>query len=552
MPVKAHIVINIVQLSSLLFSSIMSIVPTPSAEIVGTLALPLYAPLIGSLLMGIETASEAVADSSAAADQFTMTMADRVPAMEVTDGASIFVPLDQPIIGEANFTFLCDCRFAILRFRGRPGLHSTFAEIIGYSAGDFDRPLALGSLVTFATAVNLFVAKGDLLKAIQSPDTEKESGPELKKQKTGTSGQQSGVGVLPSATTTGEKIPLHITDLEGVVRLTRNKTDLHSREKDLRFGFRAVDSQRWVHLMGGDWCLQPIEYARMVTEQSQTRSVNRDPAFSSCGLLARVEELIFINNSDKVKAFLSGNICTGAGASVEMDDFTVHLICTLSKVDISRNRNLIGAIKNLGLLMEVYLSSQYKGVFSSFIEHLEGSDQPFELVSAGYLKYSIELVLRNFFRTVRSKKSVDPPFVAIASPNECAIYMTDLFHGLFIHLSDHGERKLGEERVALSKERAKVIAIVDKCPQPDKVVARKAAAVKPAVGKKSRCFNFFGQSINAIHAKTKKPYLCDNVECVHSHQPVKGKTKTELISIADAMPYHSKADCRAAIEKMSF
>ena len=362
------------------------------------------------------------------------------------------------------------------------------------------------------------------------------------------------MGVLPSATTAGEKIPLHITDLEGVVRLTRNKTDLHSREKDLRFGFRAVDSLRWVHLMGGDWCLQPVEYARMIIEQSQTRSSNRDPAFSSCGLLARIEELEFLNNSEKIKAFLSGIICTGAGVSVELEDFTVANcpICSLSKVDIFRNKNLIGAIKNLGLLMEVYLSSLYKGVFSIFIEHLEGSDQPFELVSAGYLRHSIELVLRNFFRTVRTKKSVDPPFVAISSPNECAIYMTDVFNILYMHLSYHGERKLGEERVALSRERAKLSAIVDKGPQPDKVKAQKAAAVKPAAGKKSRCFNYFGQSINAIHAKTKKPYQCDIAECVHSHLPVKGKTKNELISIADAMPYHSKADCRAAIEKMSY
>ena len=120
----------------------MSIVLAPSAEIVGTLALPLYATLTGSLLMGIETASEAVADSSAAADQFTMTMADRVSAMEVTDGASIFVPLNQPIIGEVSFTYICDCQFAVLRLRGRPGLHSTFAEVIGYSTGDFDRPVS--------------------------------------------------------------------------------------------------------------------------------------------------------------------------------------------------------------------------------------------------------------------------------------------------------------------------------------------------------------------------------------------------------------------------
>ena len=357
------------------------------------------------------------------------------------------------------------------------------------------------------------------------------------------------MGDLPSATTSGEKIPLHITDLEGVVRLTRNKTDLHSREKDLRFGFRAVDNQRWVHLMGGDWTLQPIEYTRMVTEQSQTRSGNRDPAFLSCGLLARVEELEFIKNTEKMKAFLSGNICTGAGISAELEDFSTSNcpICSLSKVDLLRNKNLIIALKNLGLLMEVYFSSLYKGVFSIFIEHLEGWDQPFELVSAGYLKYSIELVLRNFFRSIRSKKSVDPPFVAISSPNECGIYMTKLLNDLSTHLSDHGERKLGEERVALSKERAKPTV---------EVKAAKAAEIKtkPTVtptGKRSRCFIFFGQSLNAIHAKNKKPYQCDNAECVHSHLSIKGKTKAELIGIADAMPYHSKANCRAAIEKMS-
>ena len=82
------------------------------------------------------------------------------------------MPLNQPIIGDASFTILCDCQFAVLRLRGRPGLHSTFAEVIGYSTGDFDRPLAVGTLVKFMTAVNFLVARGDLLTAIQSPETE--------------------------------------------------------------------------------------------------------------------------------------------------------------------------------------------------------------------------------------------------------------------------------------------------------------------------------------------------------------------------------------------
>ena len=101
----------------------------------------------------------------------------------------------------------------------------------------------------------------------------------------------------------------------------------------------------------------------MVTEQSQTRSGNRDPAFSSCGLLSRVEELDVVKNAEKIKAFLSGNICMGAGMSAELEDSsTLNCpICSLSKVDLLRNKNLIIALKNLGLLIEVYFSSLYKG-----------------------------------------------------------------------------------------------------------------------------------------------------------------------------------------------
>ena len=80
-----------------------------------------------------------------------------------------------------------------------------------------ERPLALGAMVTFKTTEFYLVAKGDLLAVSQplpsTKTTDPEPEPEQKRQRVG---QQLGVGELPL--TTGERAPIHITDLEGVKR----------------------------------------------------------------------------------------------------------------------------------------------------------------------------------------------------------------------------------------------------------------------------------------------------------------------------------------------
>ena len=79
-----------------------------------------------------------------------------------------------------------------------------------------------------------------------------------------------------------------IIKLEGVKHPTRNKSDLGIQKKDLRFLFRALDTERWVFAMGADFLLQSEEYSCMITEQGRTRCDQRNSAFESCGLLDRI------------------------------------------------------------------------------------------------------------------------------------------------------------------------------------------------------------------------------------------------------------------------
>ena len=60
--------------------------------------------------------------------------------------------------------------------------------------------------------------------------------------------------------------------------------DVTQRAKDLAFGFRMVDRERWTYLMGADFLLQPSEYYMMIVEQAKTRASGREAAFESCGL----------------------------------------------------------------------------------------------------------------------------------------------------------------------------------------------------------------------------------------------------------------------------
>ena len=186
-------------------------------------------------------------------------------------------------------------------------------------------------------------------------------------------------------------------------------------------GFRVVERERWPHLMGGDFLLQPAEYARVIIEQARTRPQHRDVAFHTCGLLVHIEELDFANKTEKLRSLMNGNVYgVGKGTPDGIQDFESpgSPISTATGVDRLRNRNLISALENVQIVMEVFYSPAFETALGTFIGLLKNSAQPMMLVTAAYLKHSVELQLTTFFRVVRSKKHNEPPLVSLATPKE--------------------------------------------------------------------------------------------------------------------------------------
>ena len=522
-----------------------------SLSVVGSIVRPTYSALSSNLLTGVLTASSAVSDVlSPAGEAFTMLMADRVAALEGVAGSTVLLPINPPAADQViNFSYMCTCPVAFLTLRGRPGVHTSFAEVIGFTDDVLHQPLATGLTVQFPTPEFFLVAKGDLLASSQRRPLNT-SEPEAKRSKVA---QPVIGGELTSPS--GERAILHITDLEGGKHVTRSKSDLYTREQDLRMGFRVVERERWPHLMGGDLLLQPAEYARIIIEQARTRPQHRDVAFHTCGLLVHVEELGFAYKTEKLRSLINGNVYgVGKGTPVEIQDFESpgSPISTATGVDRLRNRNLVTALENVQLVMEVFYSPAFENALGTFIGHLKSSAQPMMLVTAAYLKHSVELQLTTFFRVVRSKKIHEPPLVALSTPKECAAYLASLFATLAKDLSDHAERKLGEDMFAHSLEMKKANITQERKSVKEPLIVKEEKSVRVSTGVKSLCFNFFGQSVKAVHEKTQKPYKCDRGnECIHDHSLSKGLTKKELLKIADSMPYHSRSDCRTAISGMA-
>ena len=77
-------------------------------------------------------------------------------------------------------------------------------------------------------------------------------------------------------------------DLEGGEHPTRNKADIHQRERELWLTYRIMDAPKQCYSIRSDVTLQPDHYLGMLLEQGDTQAVDRHPAFLSCGLMNRI------------------------------------------------------------------------------------------------------------------------------------------------------------------------------------------------------------------------------------------------------------------------
>jgi hypothetical protein len=202
----------------------------------------------------------------------------------------------------------------------------------------------------------------------------------------------------------------------------------------------CIDRERWDQLAGKDFRLQAGFYRIFILQQGRLREDHRHKAFTSCGVLDQVQGLGVSQKTDQTKLLLMGRILIeGDEPTLNLEDFidpgeglplsTSETVCPF------QNRPMIAMLKNLQLVMEVYLSSEFKDVFEAFIVALEGTNRPLDRVNADLLKHQVEINLRKFFRVVSSERADNTLEEApLTNPEECACFLHSLLETLVLNL----------------------------------------------------------------------------------------------------------------------
>ena len=510
----------------------------------------------------MENASSIRDDSSdQLGEEFSATMAGTSTAGTVLTEAVMILPLTEPVENQAlDFTYLAASTLMFIQIHGTPQLRMTYGHCLEYSLGVVDRTVPLGALLKFPTTTNFIIAKPQLLMEIRHTvglTTQPTGGVDSSKRPClrplAVGGELAeDAGDKPKGTSQ------YLLDLDGVRHVTRNKTDIHQREKDLYFVFRAMDVEKWDYCISSDVVLQPKEYLSMLSEQGDIRSGNRHLAFTACGLISMVFKLGFLHNTEKLKLLLTGAVLLHESSSntLTLDDFvTGEKVANKPVVCPANNAGLISVLRNFQTVMQIVFSDCFETCLSAFIKDLEGSHRPMELVSADFLKYSVEQVLRDFFRVVRSVKSTAISAGSVSKPTECSRFLSDRFSELAVNLSTYSIRVVDEQffRVKLSRP-SLVQAVAEKTrekPTADKAVTRSKTLATEELGRKGAskiCTGDFGGQLGAVKMDG-RPYACSYGKgCIFRHLSIEGTTEQKLMELAEVMPTAVKRDFSKAIK----
>ena len=182
-----------------------------------------------------------------------------------------------------------------------------------------------------------------------------------------------------------------------------------------------------------------------------------------------------------------------------------------------------------------------------------------ELVAADFLRHSVEMTLRKFFRTVRSVKGSTLPDQSLRTPELCAQYLRDLFFKLSEELSEHHSMKRMEAyyrfRLARRLDAPPVITITPaKTDNPTSKADRKVQIQTPAIDDRKPssakvCAGHLGAQLGAIR-EDGSSYECKfGRECAYKHISKEGETPEKLAEAMASMPPMAQADLRKALLK---
>ena len=497
-------------------------------------------------------------------EQFAMQMIFSVPVAEVPVNSVVVIPLNTPKTDEVlNFTFLAASKLLYLQVHEKPQTRMTYGHCANFSAGTMDRPIPIGALVKFPLMSNYLVAQPRLLQALHvslEPTGGDATGEESAKRPC--IRPLEGGGEQAEDTASKAK-GMSIIDLEGGEHPTRNKADIHQRERELWLTYRIMDAPKQCYSIGSDVTLQPDHYLGMLYEQGDTQAADRHPTFLSCGLINRIERLPVLAEIGKLKLLLVGSVLTDNGApTLCLEDFISgeKITCKPSPCP-SNNAGLMAALKNVQLVMQVCFSNFFGKALESFIDKLEGASRPMELVASDFLKHSVQHNLKRFFREVSSVRGSDvQDGVSFKSPELCAAYLTSLFNKLAEDLSDHPMMVRRDAHFRLRSVRPTVSFSSEKTLAKKEVVSGKveksaASAVTPTDVKKENhsriCIGHLGQLLEAVD-KDGRPYKCKfEKDCAFRHVTIEDKSRQRLLDIVGSFTTIPRADLTRAVDKRS-
>ena len=538
---------------------------TTSSVETGGVIIPAYPLASGAMSRALENAASIVAGhTDDAGEYYAMQMATSVPAVDVPANSVVVIPLDTPRADQVlDFTFLASCKSMFFQVHEKPQARMTYGHCSNFSAGTVDRPVPIGALMRFPSMSNYLVAQPRLVQALRAS---------LEPAGGGATGAESakrpclrpleGVGEQ-GEDTTGKTKGMSIVELDGGEHPTRNKTDLIQRERDVGCVFRIMDADKQYYCIRSDITLQPEYYRGMLLEQGDTQTIDRHPAFTSCGLMNRIERLPVLGENGKLKLLLVGSVLTDNNEpTLCLEDFiSGEQISNRPSPCPSNNAGLVTALKNLQMILQVCFADVFGTALDNFIDKLEGVTRPMELVPSDFLKYSVQLSLKRFFREVSTVKGAAlQGGLSLKTPELCAVYLTAIFGKMAADLADHPLMVMREAYFRLRVIQPKVSFAAEKTPQKKEGIVSKeekpvASTVTPPVDKKELsarpCVGHLGNLLGAVN-KDGRLYSCKfGKECAFRHLSVEDKSKQRLLDIVGSLTAIPRADLTRAIVKRS-
>jgi hypothetical protein len=533
-----------------------------SSEVTDGVHLPEYALISGNILRQFEHASSITSTSTDDSGEMFALFAEKVLAENVPSGAVMVIPLTAPTDDDLlDFTFLAKGRSMFVKIHEVPRARNTYGHVASYSAGTADPPYPVGTLLMFATTTEFVIAKQRLVTAIMNAtgaELELPTGmlePSAKRPRQLEGGGESTEDAMEKPKGT------YLQDLDDQRHFTRNKTDVAKRELELNFIFRAMDIGRRDYCMSTDLILQTESYRGMLCEQGDTIPNDRHEAFMSCGIMSRIGSLLIFSKKEKLKALLTGSVLVDGSSdpSLTLDDFITtkgEKICSTRAACPNNNVGMIQALKNLQTVMQIVFSAAFAKCMDEFIYHLEGELRPMEAVAADFLRDSIELAIKKFFRVVRSVKGSALKDVSVKTPDLCASYLASLLAKVAADLSIPSTMLALDNyfRFKVSR-RSLAVGIITPAkaerPPAEKPTVKFTSntAEEPKTQSSKPCSGHFGGLLGAVKSDGRK-YRCSHPrDCTFRHISVSGKSSHKLLEIAASMPPVIRSDLTRAIEE---